>query len=149
MLELNNMSLRKYVTLFIGGSTDNLRNTYGSWIAEHFINNCDCAEKFIVDLYFILSNSHSSFHLKVLETIHILSGRPSLCKQRECLLGINFISIWSLIQYFSYPKYCYIFFLLLFYDIFFDLAGLSVERNRSTSMSPFFVCFLCFYSHNE
>ena len=82
------MKIRK----FIGGPTDNLRNTYGSLIAEHLINNHDCA-KFSVDFFFVLNKSHSSFHLKVLETIHILSGRPSFCKQRECLLGLNIISI--------------------------------------------------------
>ena len=80
---------------FIGGRTDNLRNTYGSSIAENLINNCDCAVNFSVDLFSILSKSHSSFHLKVFETIFIfiLSGRHSLCLQRECLLGLNIIFI--------------------------------------------------------
>ena len=64
------------------GLIDNVKNTYGSSIAEHLINNCDCGEKFSIDLFSILRKSHSSFDLKVLETIHILSSRPSLCKQR-------------------------------------------------------------------
>ena len=50
-------------------------------------------QKFSVDVFSILSKSHSSFHLKVLETIHILFSRHSFCKQRECLLGLNIILI--------------------------------------------------------
>ena len=42
------------------------------------IDNRENAEKFSVDLFSFLSKSHSSFHLKVLETIYILSGQPSL-----------------------------------------------------------------------
>ena len=66
----------KYVPMkichFIGGPVDNLRNTYGYSIGKHLINNHDCAEKFSMDFFLVLSKSHSSFHLKVLETIHIL-----------------------------------------------------------------------------
>ena len=39
---------------------DNLRNTYGSSMAEHLINNRDCAEKFSVDFFSVLSKLHSS-----------------------------------------------------------------------------------------
>ena len=70
---------------FTGGLTDNLRNIYRSSVAGLLINNCDCTENLIVDLFLILSKSHSSFH--------ILSERLSLCKQRECLQGLNIISI--------------------------------------------------------
>ena len=77
---------------FIGGSMDNLRNTCGSSIVEHLIDNRDCAEMLSEDFFLIVCKSLSSFHLKILEIIHILSGRPSLCKQRECLLGLNIIS---------------------------------------------------------
>ena len=49
-------------------------NMYGSSIAEHLIYNLDCAKKFSVDLFYILSKSHSSFPLKIQETIHIFSG---------------------------------------------------------------------------
>ena len=78
---------------FIGGSTDNLRNTYRCSIAKHFINNQDCAVNFTMDLFSILNKLHSPFHLKVLETIYILSGRLPFCDQRECLLALNIISI--------------------------------------------------------
>ena len=72
---------------------DHINNTYGSAIAEHLINNRDCVSSFSVDLFTILSRFHSDFHLKVLETIYILTHKPSLCKQRECLLGLNAITI--------------------------------------------------------
>ena len=72
---------------------DRINNTYGSSIAEHLINNSNCASSYCVDFLTILSKSHSDYHLKILETIHILNHKPSLCKQRECLLGLNLISI--------------------------------------------------------
>ena len=40
-------------------------------------------------------------HLKELEILKISSGRPSLCKQREYLSGLNIILILSPIQFFS------------------------------------------------
>ena len=92
MPELNNMSQQKIGNFNIG-LTDNLKNTYEFLIAEHLIKNCKCAEKFSVDLFSFQSKLHSSFHLKVLETIHIFSNWPSLCKQRECLLRLNIILI--------------------------------------------------------
>ena len=89
--ELNNMYPQKYGK----GTTsaDRINNTYGSSIAEHLINNCNCALSYSADLFTILSKSHSDHHLKVLETIHILTHKPSLCKQRKCLLGLNLITI--------------------------------------------------------
>ena len=64
-----------YIYIYIGGPTDNLRNTYGSSIAEHPINNDNCAVRFSVDFFSVLSKSHASFHLKVLEIIHILHAQ--------------------------------------------------------------------------
>ena len=81
-----------YIRNFIGDPTDNLRNIYESSIAEHLINNRDSAE-FGVDFFSVSNKPHTSFPLKVLETIHILSTRPSLCKQKECLLELNFNSV--------------------------------------------------------
>ena len=72
---------------------DHINNIHGSAIAEHLIKNCDCASSYSANLFTILSRSHSDFHLKVLETIHILTHKPSLCKQRECLLGLDLITI--------------------------------------------------------
>ena len=44
---------------------DHINNKYGSAIAEHLINNRDCASSYIADLFTILSMSHSYFHLKM------------------------------------------------------------------------------------
>ena len=67
---------------------DYINNTYGSSITEHLINNRDCASSYSADLFTILSRSHSDFHLKVFDTIHILTHEPSLCKQRECFFCV-------------------------------------------------------------
>ena len=72
---------------------DHINNTYSSSIAEHLIDIPDCASSYSANLFTILSRSHSDFHLKVLETIHILTHKPSLCKQTECLLSLNLIKI--------------------------------------------------------
>ena len=55
MLELN-MSLRKYI-YSLESRMDNLRNSYGSFIAEHQINNPDFAEKFWVDVFSVQSRT--------------------------------------------------------------------------------------------
>ena len=68
-------------------------NTSGSSIAEHMINSRECVADFNVDRFSILSRSNSLFHLKVLETLYVRSLQPSLCKQRDCLLGLNVISL--------------------------------------------------------
>ena len=44
---------------------DHINNTYGSSIADHLINNRDCASSNDVDLFIILSRSHLDFHLSV------------------------------------------------------------------------------------
>ena len=41
----------KKISNVIEGPMDNLWNTYGSFIAEHLINNRYCAEKFSVDFF--------------------------------------------------------------------------------------------------
>ena len=64
MLELNNMFPTK-ICNFIGDLTDNLRNTYGSSIVKHLINNFDCTVNFSEDLFSILSKSHSLFYVNV------------------------------------------------------------------------------------
>ena len=61
---------------------DQINNTYRSSIAEHLINKSNCALSDSADLFSILSKSHLDYHLKVLETIHILTHKLSFCKQR-------------------------------------------------------------------
>ena len=79
-------------------------NTSGSSIAEHMINSRECAADFNVDQFSILSRSHSIFHLKVLETLYTRSLQPSLCKQRDYLLGLNVISLWPSVHLYYYPN---------------------------------------------
>ena len=67
-----------------------LANASGSSISEHMINSRECVADFNVDRF---SRSHSFFHLKVLETLYVRSLQPSLCKQRDCLLGLNVITL--------------------------------------------------------
>lgn len=62
-------------------------NTSGSrLIAQQIINSRNWVSEFSVDRFSILSRSHSSYHFKVLESLYIRSCKPSLCKQRDCLL---------------------------------------------------------------
>ena len=70
-----------------------LVNTSGSSIADHMINNRECVADFNVDRFSILSRLHSLYHLKVLETLYVRSLQPSLCLQRDCLLGLNVIGL--------------------------------------------------------
>ena len=88
--ELNNVPTKIQLGNYFA---DHINNTYGFSIAEHLINNHDCASSSSADLFTILSRSHPDFYLKVLETIHILTHKSSLCKQRKCLFGLNLITI--------------------------------------------------------
>ena len=87
--ELNSMYPQNYGE---GTTLLTIKNAYASSIAEHLINNRNCTSSYRTDLFTILSKLH--FHQKVLETIHIFTHKPSLCKQKECLLGLNLITIW-------------------------------------------------------
>ena len=125
----------------MGGPIDNLKNTYRSLIAEHLINNRDCAVNSSADMFSILSKSHSSYHLKELETIYILSSRLSLCKQKKCLLGLNIISIYSPIKYFPFIN-IFVFFIFILHDIFLGLALLSKDKTDQAACHYFFLAFL-------
>lgn len=70
-----------------------LVNTYGSAITEHLINCRDCAMNFSPDCFFVLSSSHSPFHFRALKSLYIRSREPSLCKQKDCLLGLHVIRL--------------------------------------------------------
>ena len=101
-----------------------LTNTSGSSIAEHMINSRECVADFNVDWFSILSQSHLIFHLKVLETLYIRSLQPSLCKQRDCLLGLNVISLWPSVHlYYSPPLLvCFSFFFLFSFPLLFSIT---------------------------
>ena len=70
-----------------------LVKTPRSPIADHMINNRECVVDLNVDRFRNLSRSHFLYHLKVLETLYVRSLQPFLCKQRDCLLGLNVISL--------------------------------------------------------
>ena len=90
-----------------------LANTSGSSIAEHMINSRECVADFNADRFSILNRSHSIFHLKVLETLYVRSLQPSLCKQRDCLLGLNMISLWPSVHLYYYPPLRFLLFFLV------------------------------------
>ena len=83
------------------------------YIAEHMNHSRECVADFNVDRFSILNRLHSIFHLKVLETLYVRSLQPSLCKQRNCLLGLNVISLWPSVHLYYYPTLS-VFFLLPF-----------------------------------
>ena len=62
---------------------DHINNTYGFAIVEHLINNRECASTYSADLFTILSRSHSDFHLKLLDTIHLFLpiNHPSVSRE--------------------------------------------------------------------
>ena len=82
-------------------------------------------------IFSVLSKLHSSFHLKLLETIHILFYRPSFCKPKECLLWLDII---------CYPLIVDIS-LSLFSTIIHRFSTVERGRNRSASFSLFFYAF--------
>ena len=94
-----------------------LVNTSGSSIAEHMINCRECVADFNVDRFSILSWSHSIFHLKVLETLYVRSLQPSLCKQRNCLLGLNVIGLWPFVHHSYSPPSVFFFFLIFYFTL--------------------------------
>ena len=50
----------------------------------------DLAGKYVTN---ITKRRQPEIYKAPLETIHILTQKPSLCKQGECLLGLNMITI--------------------------------------------------------
>ena len=70
-----------------------LVNISGSSIEDHMINSRGCVADFDVNRFSIVSRSHLLYHLKALETLYVRSRQPSLCKQRDCLLGLNVIGL--------------------------------------------------------
>ena len=55
------------------------------------------------DILLLWSRSHWIFHLKVLETLYIRSLQPSAHRNRDCLLGLNVISLWPSVHLYYYP----------------------------------------------
>ena len=51
-------------------------------IAKHLLNNPECLTKFNKNLFSILAQARSKYHLSILESIFINSMKPSLCVQK-------------------------------------------------------------------
>ena len=62
---------------------EQLKTTTSSAIAEHLLKNPDCGSKYNMNMFSIISYGRTEFHLKVLESINIMSKDPILCKQKR------------------------------------------------------------------
>ena len=56
-----------------------------SAITTHLLKHPNCALHYNDDQFSILSKARSKLHLAVLESIHITSSKPALCRQKECV----------------------------------------------------------------
>ena len=120
-----------------------LENTSRSSIAEHMINSRECVAEFNVDRFSILSRSHSIFHPKLLETLYVRSLQPSLCKQRDCLLELNVISLWPSVHLYYYLPLI-VFFGYIFLNIFLYFSSSFLHSSTFFPLhSPFKIFFSC------
>lgn len=67
-------------------------DTNGSAIAQHLLMNDDCAERYCLDWFKVVSKARSFAHLRMLEATYIQLTDPILCRQKE------FVKILSLFQ---------------------------------------------------
>ena len=63
----------------INSSTNNCDSAIGT----HLLKHPNCALHYNDDQFSILSKARSEFYLAVLESIHITSSKPALCRQKE------------------------------------------------------------------
>ena len=63
----------------INSSTPNCDSAIGT----HLLKHPNCALHYNDNQFSILSKARSEFHLAVLESIHITSSKPALCRQKE------------------------------------------------------------------
>ena len=54
----------------------------GSAIAEHLLNNPECANNYSDSNFSIISKARNEYHLNVLESLFIKTLKPNLCKQQ-------------------------------------------------------------------
>ena len=77
------------------GSSSGVR-VYESSVANHLVQNSDCRSSYTDDCFSVWSRSRSQRYLRVLESIHILTTKPILCRQKKNLftlkLFVNLIS---------------------------------------------------------
>ena len=60
-----------------------------SAIAQHLIENPECAKTYSDDNFRIIGQARSSFHLSVLESVYIKTQNPVLCKQKEFIFSLG------------------------------------------------------------
>ena len=63
-----------------------------SSVAEHLINNRDCARKYEISKFRIIHHCNSVFELVKLEAISIFLEKPELCKQKEFDYKVSLLS---------------------------------------------------------
>ena len=123
---------------FIGSPTDNLRNIYGSCMAEHLVS----AEKLSVNFFQVLSKLYSSFPLKY-RRLSIFCPVDSLFVNTgtECY---DLILFQYRLQYkFKKNPHQKYFFFIILHDIFFDLDLMS--EDETGQLASYFVIFLFFF----
>ena len=56
---------------------------------QHLIANPECAKTYTDDNFRIIGQARSSFHLSVLESVHIKAQNPVLCRQKEVVFSMR------------------------------------------------------------
>ena len=54
-----------------------------SAIAQHLLENTDCGKQYSPAMFTIITGGRNSFNLQVLESLHITTAKPPLCKQKQ------------------------------------------------------------------
>ena len=59
-----------------------------SAIGRHLVNNIECGQKYNEDMFTVLTFARTSFHLQVLEALHITKMDPILCRQKQFVYSL-------------------------------------------------------------
>ena len=60
-----------------------------SAIGQHLVPSPECAKAYTGDNFRIVGQARSSFHLSVLESVHIKTQKPVLCRQKEFVFSLG------------------------------------------------------------
>ncbi len=74
------------VTITKNEKSDEKRDTCHA-IGQHILDNHDCAENYSEDCFKVICKARSLFHLEVLESVHIKTKRPVLCRQKRLVFS--------------------------------------------------------------